>query len=765
VAVLTVSAVCLAWAWRDLLSGAHSPFARDIRHYHHAVTRVWAEAIAEGRLALWADHAFFGFPLFADPQVAAFYPGSLLVAAWGPHTGYVIFLVVHAWIAAAGMIGFMRSLDVSWPAAFASGMLVSLCGYFAHEAQHPGLFAILCWLPCWLWATHRLLERPGPWPFLAVALVVASMLFAGTLQVLFGGLVLYAFFLGGSIAQRHGSQPGSRALYSLCLATGANALGLALAAVVVVPAIAHLPLTARALGMTYELAAMGSVHSQDWIGLFISSPTPASGLESDFDYAGVSFYIGALTLPLAAFGLLSAPRRLASCLVPGMVLLVALAMGRPGVLHPWLYDVFPDAVGGLRGMGRALGPLAILLAVFASFGIQRSVHLDRARRRQLVALLGGWFAVTGLAIAWADRPVPFETWGSLGIVGLGVVAVLGSGNTSVRDDGRSRMRGLDVLLVVLVVMDLLVFGALRGVLTAYPPAPDGDPFPDAVPQLADVGSTGGDRLMLHGFGPVNLPLLNGVDGVGGYNPLVTLQYLDFVQLINHGKLFPRAPLDRFVSGAKPQRFTSPLFDAASVTHVLSNRHDRTQGLQRGAMYDEGWLAHQGAARYENSRALPRAYLAFRTLRSKQQLDLVRLLGSRFDGRRTTVVEGDGPELNGPASIRAVVREGSRPEHRSFEFSTERPAVLVVTDSWYPGWQAWVDDKPASVFRVNGMFRGVSVPANAHRVEMRFVPRSFRVGAVISTLAGVGILLLVGLALRADVSSRYLKTRSQHGVAR
>jgi uncharacterized membrane protein YfhO len=87
----------------------------------------------------------------------------------------------------------------------------------------------------------------------------------------------------------------------------------------------------------------------------------------------------------------------------------------------------------------------------------------------------------------------------------------------------------------------------------------------------------------------------------------------------------------------------------------------------------------------------------------------------------------------------VTRE--RPEHLRLEVEAERPAVLVVADAWYPGWRAWVDGAETPIFPVNALFRGVAVGAGRHRVEMRFTPWTFRVGAATSAAAAFAILIL------------------------
>jgi len=82
--------------------------------------RAWSQ----GHLALWTDRVYLGFPFFADPQTAAWYPGTLLVAGFGPHLGYVLFLLAHTLLAALGTTGWARSHGCGWPAAWAAGLVV-----------------------------------------------------------------------------------------------------------------------------------------------------------------------------------------------------------------------------------------------------------------------------------------------------------------------------------------------------------------------------------------------------------------------------------------------------------------------------------------------------------------------------------------------------------------------------------------------------------------------------------------------------------------
>ena len=70
-------------------------------------------------------------------------------------------------------------------------------------------------------------------------------------------------------------------------------------------------------------------------------------------------------------------------------------------------------------------------------------------------------------------------------------------------------------------------------------------------------------------------------------------------------------------------------------------------------------------------------------------------------------------------------------------------VVVLTDAWFPGWEATVDDVPAPILRADYAFRAVALATGRHRIRMVYRPRAFRQGAAVSLL----VLLLSSLALR------------------
>ncbi|MEE2672168.1 MAG: YfhO family protein [Myxococcota bacterium] len=734
----------LGMAWRRFLDGSHSPFSGDVEQYHYPVTLELARAWSDGRLPLWTDRVYLGFPFFADPQTAAWYPGTLLVVALGPHFGYIAFLFVHSVLAAAGATGLARSHGCAWPTAWVSGLIVSLSGYFAHEIRHPGLFAILAWVPTWLWATHRIFSKPTPARVALAAVPVAMMIFAGTLQVLFGAVIVYAFYVAGLGLDARRERGGRNALRAVAASLAAPLLGLCVAAVVALPTLAHFPHTARALGMTYAFGSMGSVPPLQLLSTFFESAPVLLGGAADLD--ATSLYLGALTLPLALVALLGVRRILPVALTLCLIAIAVIAMGEHGSLHPLLYSWMPEALGILRGMGRALGPGTVCVALLAGLGLQRLGDPTSGLQRVFGALLLIAAAAHGLILWGAREPLAFESLGGILVLAAALCLWIAS---------QRRPGILQPGLAALVVLDLFTLGPLGDVLEAAPPPPSHEHVAGSMPVLADLdaGLYGNpeERMLLLGFGPRNLPLMLGPDGVGGYNPLVTLRYLDFVSLLENRRLFDRRPLNRFVHLEQPQQLDAALVDAAAIRFVISPAPLQFEGLRLLEQYPKHPLRQYNPYLYENPDALPRAYLAYRTQLARHNADLERLVTSRFDGHSVTVVEAEAEPLDGPAEIAPVEMIRERPEVLRFEVAPEHSAVLVVADAWYPGWKAWVDGNESPVLRVNGFFRGVALPAGARQVEMRFEPWSFRVGAFVSIAAAV--LLAALLAWRSAAPRR------------
>ncbi len=153
--------------------------------------------------------------------------------------------------------------------------------------------------------------------------------------------------------------------------------------------------------------------------------------------------------------------------------------------------------------------------------------------------------------------------------------------------------------------------------------------------------------------------------------------------------------------------------------------------------------------FEVVRGLGRAWVVESVRRAPDEETLLRLLRSStragIDARRQALVvaaEADGLEL--PPGSRSSRAELGRQEGSRLELRAEGPGLLVVTESWDPGWSAAVDESAAPLFRVNGGALGVVLTEGTHRIVLRYEARGLAVGALLSALAAASLL---GRALR------------------
>jgi hypothetical protein len=110
---------------------------------------------------------------------------------------------------------------------------------------------------------------------------------------------------------------------------------------------------------------------------------------------------------------------------------------------------------------------------------------------------------------------------------------------------------------------------------------------------------------------------------------------------------------------------------------------------------------------------------------------------------------DGPRsFSGSGEVHDFVEDHGRITLRT---KSGEPQLLVVTSTWYPGWQAEVSGKPAPLWRVNGSFMAVSVPAGEHEVVLEYRPRYLLLLLVLSVSVTGG--LAVGCGILAWHASR------------
>ena len=150
--------------------------------------------------------------------------------------------------------------------------------------------------------------------------------------------------------------------------------------------------------------------------------------------------------------------------------------------------------------------------------------------------------------------------------------------------------------------------------------------------------------------------------------------------------------------------------------------------------------------YELKNALPRAFLTNQFIVEK---DPQRILNTIFDTSHNMneIVLEETPFIKKQeATIFQEARFTSyTPNTVTIDVATNTDSLLFLSDTYFPGWHAYVDGIPSKIYRANYAFRAVVVPAHAKTVQFVYEPESFRWGAYL-TIFSTGIIFITALYL-------------------
>ncbi len=153
--------------------------------------------------------------------------------------------------------------------------------------------------------------------------------------------------------------------------------------------------------------------------------------------------------------------------------------------------------------------------------------------------------------------------------------------------------------------------------------------------------------------------------------------------------------------------------------------------------------------YENLDVLPRAYIVHSWSWQPDSEAAAKYVGdSAFNPRLEAVITGEGDPVSlEAAAADSVLVDRYEPELVQLSVSVAEPGLLVLSDAHYPGWTATIDGSEEEILQVNGMFRGLFVPAGQHEVRFEFTSPLYAFGRLVSVAALLGWLILLWVTWR------------------
>jgi hypothetical protein len=767
-----------AFFFHQVLFMGKTFIARD--HYLFFLPRRFfaLNTLLDGSLPLWNPLNACGVPFLANVQSSVFYPLSAIVYILPFPLGYSAFVIVHYVLAAFFMYALMRHWSSSPFASTLAGLVFAFGGYMQSINDNVAFLTSATWLPLiMLCFSQALQHRARLW-------IIATMLLIGV-QVLAGDAsfcVLSTLLCTG--------------LYALCAPRGVAPVvfriravrfcavwmvGLLLAAIVLLPFLEYVSLSDRAAGLAPEEALRWSLHPLELLQFV--QPYLFGRLVPDVRWFGQRWldtaYIGIFPLCFSALYLLRCrcERKLFTTLLVLLGLLLALGAYNP--VLSYLIQKLP----GLRLMQYPVKFLLLCafgLAVMSGRGVDEFLTRMRARSSirgilkplllpvcVLLALLLAGAAGRDLLFNLFCRVYPatdyftplretcfFEIYRGIFFTALLFGAFAALSWCAIRF---SYMRGLLCILTGgIVCADLLLLGA------------PGDPWlerrdvlrPDPVVQslqqdesiyrIYSLSRIAGSATYAHtphlSFDrvyrvlsrslPPNLHMYHGLASVDEYAEMLNMRHYElFAPVLLH-----LAGITEVPDGSE---YSRKIFSLLNVKYIISPKalpELRFELLQDGPLKI-----------YRNADVRPRAYLAAPLTICPDDAAVRKRIREGAHGPRAVFVtqaEMDRlpPDLR--FAVAAALPEQADTAARITHYTANRVeitvdsvshALLVLSDTWFPGWRALVNGAEQPLLRVNHTLRGVALEPGERRVEFVYRPQSFTAGLILSMATLLAVL--------------------------
>lgn len=677
-AIILIVATCY---WRLIFF--HSVVKWDIVDQHYPWSMFINDALRAGNLPLWNPYAYLGYPIFADPQGRVWYPVVWLISLLHGYSFAAIQLELVAHFVLAAILTYFcaRTFACSVPAAICAGLTFGLSGFFVSNAQHMAWVVSAAWLPLCLLLAKRALGDGSLLSFIWCGAPFSMILLGGYPAFFFAGLVFIGVFVFLETLARFPRAFSRAVLRTVTIAASACAAS----AVLIVPIISTRSLISRG-ELSLDIVQQGSIHPI----MLLSTIIPSFGLAAHqafaFDISMTSLYCGIVALALVLYGAFQTDWDHEDWLLAVLAVLCLLfSFGKYSFVRGLAFKFVP-----LFDLFRFPALFRVLVVLPVAMLAAKTLERVSEAVRQ------------GRDCGWAARRLMFFLL-TLFVAALTGYIMLrpGAGES---DIGR-RIAEVILLEAPVQILWLGVMLLLLALLSKEKLRPEPFAFCFAVLVVFDLAHS------VH----------------GSFDQTVATSDVKLQNYLNLEQQTPR----NFEHKAFDVKHTA--WVAGGSNFPMIEKQFQTGGYNPFSLQRINTYLATPAAKATAARGM--FFFADRVVRAGAVETEKRLNDPAYSPEHVYVVKSPRLKIKiGDRPLQASVKVSQfLPNYLKLQVEADRNAFLVIQQAFFPGWQLYIDGKPHRIFRTNLTLRGVAVPAGNHVVEMRFMPVSFIVGALVSVL--------------------------------
>jgi hypothetical protein len=712
----------------QVLLGLQTFVVRDFGFFAYPLAHYQRECFWRGELPLWNPYNNCGAPFLAQWNTMPLYPPALVYLVLPLSGSLSFFCLLHLFWAGMGAYCLIRRWTDNLSAAAIAGVIFAFNGLSLNLLMWPSHIATLSWAPWVLLAVERAWQEGGR------RIVVAAM--AGAFQMLAGGpeTILLTWLLAFALAlvewvrtSRHLSFV-SRNTLVLRFAVVVLLVG-GLAAAQLLPFLDLVAHSQREQGYADTRWSMPPWGWANFLVPMVFGSLWNKGVFFQYEQAWTSSYylgIGALLLILLALWSVRSRRVWVLGIAAAVALL--LSFGDRSFVYRWAHSVFPQLSMMTYPIKFVLviTITAPLLAGLAYAGLQHLPGEGKPRQQRRVIALGA--VLLGLVAAilfWAWR-FPFA----------------GDDVTATLQNGLVRAALLVATLVLLVAVARVSKPAIQQVLalvliamfwfdvrTHEPPQ-----NPTAPAWIYDV------NLARNKLAMEPQPALG--ESRAMVSPAADLRF---------GQIITSDPKDNFLAKRMGYFADCNLLDAVPKVNGFFSLYPHEAGELSSLLYGStntyldcladfmsvSQITAPGKFVDWTPRAtfMPLVTAGQRPIYLDDTNTLLTLVRPDFNPRTTVILP-----LEARTAVSVTNQTLARVIPRRFsakvvevDVEAQEPSLVVVSQTYYHPWRAYVDGQRTQVLRANYAFQALEAPAGHHHLTLAYEDRALYVGAAVSGL--------------------------------
>lgn len=693
---------------------------------YFCVAKSWHNFVAP----LWNPYSGCGMPMVGDISAAVFAPLHLALALFPSAKTYNLILVGEVMLCVVGTYLLARLLSLEKLPAIFAAISYAFCPYILYylellsgtsQALFPLLFASFVWAA----------RARGVWPLITATVATACFVLSGHPESsLYGVMCAVVLYFSVGVSSRGKARNSLLALVPGLFFIGA--FSIALTAPMLLPFVEYL-----SCGDSYKYGDSQAAFAP-WQGILLNICQPCYGMASPF--------LGVVTVTLLPFCLVAGKRQkemVAMLLVISTISL--LLISRCG----WLDQLL------------TMRPLSYLITVYLIpcflllIAMLAGIALQAISRQKWLWQWACLSAAVSLSLALLicvgkcnlqsfnfDETLPAMEYklSDIAVNAALIAAFLSLVWLSLRNPLKRIVDfkiGFSLLAILINTVSLLAVARY-----SLPVQPYFD-FPKT--ELSDyLLREPGRALSLteHVLKP-NSNIVYQLSSLRVHNPMQPARFADFTKLCG-------ARLDEFRN--QTYDTVTPLVDLASVRYLIR------QFKPLPERYKLVYTTREGIAVYENLHCLPQAYLVNRFVKAKDGAEArAQIQSSQFDPRSEVVLElpaaSSMPTAGAKLPLVPLTVKRQSCNQIDIEVKAAAASILVLTDTFYPGWIATVDGRESEILHANYLFRAIAVPAGTHSVRFAYNPLSLKIGWLLALLAGLTMLVLAGRSCFVNCKGR------------